>query len=234
MAYDIFISYRREDSQGLISGTNIARSIKQQLEIEGYKGRVFFDYSELSDSDFERVILSAIEQCKVFVLVLSKDSMMRCTNPNDWVRREILHAVKYGLKIIPIEPDNLFNGYPANFPDELRVVQREQHSKIHMDSSFERDVRAMIEQRIEPTLPKRNYKGAFRWTLAALVAVVLIGSGIAMLYPTLQEKIIQHREERLAEQERIAEEDRLVAEQAERERIAAETAEAERKAKEQA
>ncbi len=47
MAYDIFISYRRKDSAGLTSGTNIARTIKQQLGIEGYKNRVFFDYSEL-------------------------------------------------------------------------------------------------------------------------------------------------------------------------------------------
>ena len=153
MAYDIFISYRRKDCAGLTSGTDIARTIKQQLEIEGYKHRVFFDYSELSDDDFEKIILKAIERCKVFILVLSRDSMIRCVNDDDWVRREILHAQKCGLKIIPVEPDNLFNGYPDEFPAELDVVKRIQHTTIHMDSSFERDMRAMIESRITPILP---------------------------------------------------------------------------------
>lgn len=152
MAYDIFVSYRRKDCAGLTSGTNIARTIKQQLEIEGYKHRVFFDYSELSDDDFEKIILKAIERCKVFILVLSRDSMMRCVNDDDWVRREILHAQKRGLKIIPVEPDNLFNGYPDEFPAELDIVKRIQHTTIHMDSSFERDMRAMIEARIRPIL----------------------------------------------------------------------------------
>ena len=152
MAYDIFISYRRKDCDGLTSGTNIARTIKQQLEIEGYKNRVFFDYSELSDDDFEKIILKAIEGCKVFVLVLSKDSMMRCVNNDDWVRREILYAQACGLKIIPIEADNLFNGYPENFPAELNIVKTNQHTTIHLDSSFERDMRAMIDARIRPIL----------------------------------------------------------------------------------
>ncbi len=153
MAYDIFISYRRTDRDGLNSGTYIARTIKQELELEGYQDRVFFDYSELSDNEFEGVILGAIEQCKVFVLVLSKDSMMRCVNEGDWVRREILHAQKCGLKIIPVEPDNLFNGYPADFPAELEVVKKTQHTRIHTDSSFERDIQAMIQARITPILP---------------------------------------------------------------------------------
>ncbi|MBO5875270.1 MAG: TIR domain-containing protein [Alistipes sp.] len=156
MAYDIFISYRRKDSAGLTSGTNIARTIKQQLEIEGYKNRVFFDYSELSDDEFEKIILTAIEQCKVFVLVLSRDSMMRCANDGDWVRREICHAQKCGLKIIPIEPDNLFNGYPESFPSELDIIKRIQHTTIHMDSSFERDMRAMIDSRIAPVLSQQS------------------------------------------------------------------------------
>ena len=153
MAYDIFISYRRVDKENRTSGTNIARTIKQQLEIEGYKDRVFFDHSESHDDELEKVILSAIEECKVFILVLTKDSMMRCVNEGDWVRREILHARKCGLKIIPVEPDTLFNGYPENFPAELNVVKSIQHSKVHMDSSFERDIQAMIKTRISKCAP---------------------------------------------------------------------------------
>lgn len=161
MAYDIFISYRRTDRDGLNSGTYIARTIKQELELEGYQDRVFFDYSELSDNEFEDVILGAIKQCKIFVLVLSKDSMMRCVNEGDWVRREILHAQECGLKIIPIEPDNLFNGYPEGFPKELDVVKKTQHTRVHTDSSFERDIQAMIKTRISPILPPKKIPAAY-------------------------------------------------------------------------
>ena len=44
--YDIFISYRRLDAQGNISGRDQARLIAKQLELEGY--HPFFDYSEYS------------------------------------------------------------------------------------------------------------------------------------------------------------------------------------------
>ena len=39
-AYDIFISYRRKDAQGSDKGVHIARTIKQYLEIKGYKDGV--------------------------------------------------------------------------------------------------------------------------------------------------------------------------------------------------
>ena len=61
--YDIFISYRRVDSEGRTSGRDIARTIKLELEKRGYK--VFFDYSEIRDNEFENVILPAIHNSAV-------------------------------------------------------------------------------------------------------------------------------------------------------------------------
>lgn len=171
MAYDIFISYRRTDNKGYTTGTSIARSIKQQLELERYKDRIFFDYSNLHDEEFEKIILSAIEQSRIFILVLTQDAMMRCVNPNDWVRREIMHAQKCGLKIIPINPDNLFNGYPNKFPKELEIVRKIQHTTIHMDASFESDIRLLIEKRIEPALQNSNTPSKTSTTAGALVRI---------------------------------------------------------------
>ena len=149
MAYDIFVSYRRFDNTGRISGTDIARCIKLQLELCGYQGRVFFDHTNINDDEYEQVIMSAIEQCRVFVLVLTKDSMMRCGNKNDMVRREILHARLHGLKIVPVVVDDLFNNeYPEDFPVELNIIKRLQHTTIHRDASFERDVAHLVERRI--------------------------------------------------------------------------------------
>ncbi len=96
--YDIFISYRRFDSKGRTSGRDIARTIKLELEKRGYK--VFFDYSELKDNEFENIILPAVRNSKALLFILSEDSLVRCANEGDWVRREIYTAIETGVKII--------------------------------------------------------------------------------------------------------------------------------------
>ena len=58
-SYDIFISYRRLDEQGNISGRDQARLIAKQLELEGY--HPFFDYSEIKDNEFDKVIIPDVE-----------------------------------------------------------------------------------------------------------------------------------------------------------------------------
>ena len=109
--YDIFISYRRQDSEGRTSGRDIARTLKLEFERRGYS--VFFDYSEIRDDDFEKIILPAVQNAKVFLLVLSKDSLDRCVRQGDWVRREIETAICSGCKIIPLNPDGVLCGTPT-------------------------------------------------------------------------------------------------------------------------
>ena len=171
----IFISYRRTDLNGKNSGTDIARTIKQHLEISGYMNQVFFDFCELSDDEFENIILSEIRGCKVFILVLTHDTMHRCVNDDDWVRREILEAVKHNKKIIPIEVDDLFNGYPIDMISELDIIKRLQHSKVHMDSSFENDMNAIIETRIAPvTKPRKSKSNKLEHILIASFAIIAL------------------------------------------------------------
>lgn len=177
----IFVSYRRTDLNGKTSGTNIARTIKQHLEISGYENRVFFDYCDLSDDEFENIILSEIRGCKVFILVLTRDTMHRCVNDDDWVRREILEAAKHNVKIVPIEVDNLFNGYPEGMISDLDIIKRLQHSKVHMDSSFENDMNAIIEARIAPVVKPHKSNKLKHILIAsfAIIALVLAGWLIA-------------------------------------------------------
>ena len=144
--YDIFISYRRFDSKGRTSGRDIARTIKLELEKRGYK--VFFDYSELKDNEFENIILPAVRNSKALLFILSEDSLIRCANEGDWVRREIYTAIESGVKIIPINPDNAFNGWPENLPKELEPMKHQQFSDINMGSLFEKSVDKLIEDRL--------------------------------------------------------------------------------------
>lgn len=154
--FDVFISYRRVDSEGRTSGRDIARTIKLELEKRGYG--VFFDYSEIKDNEFEDTILPAIHNSKVFIIVLSKDALLRCVNEEDWVRREIETAINVGCKIIPVSPDGAFNGWPSNLPDTIRPIIRQQVSDISMGSLFEISIDKLIEERIDEVIKKELAK----------------------------------------------------------------------------
>lgn len=153
MDYDIFISYRRTDAKGNISGRDIARLLSKEFKLYGYK--TFFDYSELKDNDFAQTIIPAVENCKIFILVVTTDSLVRCSNTDDWVRREIKTAIDNNVKIITVNPDNAFNGWPEQLPEELLSIKTIQMSAIDMNSNFEVTVKQMIEDRILPVLPRR-------------------------------------------------------------------------------
>ena len=85
---------------------------------------------------FDDVILSKIRTCKVFILILSPDALLRCYNQNDWVRREIKEAIDSGCHIIPINPDGAFEGRPKDLPNEIELIKRIHISEMNMDTMF--------------------------------------------------------------------------------------------------
>ena len=127
---DIFISYRRVD------GRDYARNIMQALKIVGYP-KVFFDYNSLRDGVFNTQILDAIFSCKDFILVISPLALKNCGREGDWVAREIRTAIKYQKKIIPIVIEDTFQGWPADFPNDLSSIKDIQFHKLLTDEYFE-------------------------------------------------------------------------------------------------
>lgn len=127
---DIFISYRRVD------GRDYARNIMQALKIVGYP-KVFFDYNSLRDGVFNTQILDAIYSCKDFILVISPLALKNCGREGDWVAREIRTAIKYHKKIIPIVIEDTFQGWPADFPEDLSSIKDIHFHKLMTDEYFE-------------------------------------------------------------------------------------------------
>lgn len=149
--YDIFISYRRD------GGAQYARILQLMLIQRGYK--VFLDYDELTDGIFSDKIRAAIEETPVFMLVLSKGSMKRCTNDGDWVRKEITLAVNQNKHIIPVNPDNGFDGFPEGMPSDLKeFISSRQHSEISFGQALGVTIDLLIKNRLVPTLGERNSK----------------------------------------------------------------------------
>ena len=85
--YDIFICYRRVDSDGGINGRDIARSLQYSLVKRGFK--VYFNYSELIDISDLQITQSAISHSRNFVLILTKGIFDGCSDSTDHVRIEI-------------------------------------------------------------------------------------------------------------------------------------------------
>ena len=91
---DIFFSYRRD------GGIEITRSLKMALNKKGYT--TFFDNDSIGGGVFSTKILNNIEKSDNYILILSPNALDRCIDENDWVRREIEHAVKCEKNIIPV------------------------------------------------------------------------------------------------------------------------------------
>ena len=114
MKHDVFISYRRE------SGGTMARILRDRLTEMGY--RVFFDRESLRSGYFNTALYSVIDQCRDVIVVLSPDALDRCANADDWVRREVEHALYQKKNVIPVMLDGF--AFPAELPesmDDLRL-----------------------------------------------------------------------------------------------------------------
>lgn len=163
MAYDVFITYRRE------GGKQYARNLQLMLQLRGFS--VFFDYDELTDGPFRPEIETAIRECAVYMIVLTKGTLEKCSEPGNWVRREIETAVHAGKRIVPVNADATFDGVPENAPEEIRrAVEENQQSEIHFGQTLNSDVDLLVNRRIRPFIPHRKLK--WKWIAGGLLLCI--------------------------------------------------------------
>lgn len=113
MQYDIFISYRRD------GGDMMAHILYERLTQKGYS--VFQDVESLRSGKFNTAIYEKIEQCKDVILILPPNALDRCVDEDDWVRKEIIYALKNKKNIIPI----MLRGFswPEELPKEIADIR---------------------------------------------------------------------------------------------------------------
>lgn len=172
MKYDIFISYRRG------GGKDVARMLKESLTSKGYN--VFLDFDELKDGYFDEKIMHAIDEAPVFILVLSKGSMDRCVEDEDWVRKEIEYALSKDRQIVPIDPDHEFDGFPEAMPVALREeVGQHQFSVLDTGQLFNESLDKIDKNRLSKVIRRERIK-RYKWlkyVLAIGVTALLILGG---------------------------------------------------------
>ncbi len=122
----VFISYRRE------GGAETARLVRKELEARGW--RVFLDVDDLKSSYFDDRLLREIENADGFVLILSPGSLDRCAEPDDWLRREIAHALVRGKRIVPVLKEGFRFPPKESLPADVRELLR--HNAVLYSHNF--------------------------------------------------------------------------------------------------
>src|SRR5579863_2817116 len=123
MARAIFISYRRDDSEG-----EAGRLYDDLVRVFG-NDAVFMDVSGIHPGkDFRQAIEDNVAQCAVLLAVIGPvwasiidaTGVRRIDQLNDFVRLEIASALKRGVDVIPLLVHGARMPTPAQLPDDLQ------------------------------------------------------------------------------------------------------------------
>jgi len=168
----IFISYRRED------GAAFAGRLFDRLSDRFGAERVFMDVDDIEPGrDFVEAIEQAVAESSVLLVVIGKSWLRREIDDEDFVHREILAALRHGLKVIPILTAGASMPEAAALPEDLAPFTRK-NAIILRDSHFHDDV-AVLLGILERELPRyRGGKRGWGWAALLTAALLLVLGGI--------------------------------------------------------
>jgi hypothetical protein len=147
---DIFICYRREDSEGY------AGRLHDPLADHFGKRAVFIDVDNLHPGvEFEKVIESTLLRSAVVLVIIGPrwiDSRLR--NENDYVRREIHAALKGKKRIIPVLVGGARVPSREKLPPELAALAGKNAVTLH-HPTWRTDVSRLVAS-LEKILARRK------------------------------------------------------------------------------
>lgn len=129
----IFISYRVKDTAAATG--RLADALKQHLE----EDQIFMDIDKLEPGvDFTEVISRSLDACDVLLAVIGPDwtgydpdtRRSRIQDPNDWVRLELVTALKRNIRVVPVLVDDAVLPQTEELPEDLHPLLRRQTYEI--------------------------------------------------------------------------------------------------------
>lgn len=169
MGYDIFISYRRD------GGEQSAKAIYDRLRDNGYN--VFLDVETLRSGAFNEKLYSVIEECSDVLVILSPQSLDRCTNNDDWVRLEISHALKCNKNVIPIMLRDF--KFPEVLPQDIDALRYQNgiQASVEFFDAFLQKLYSFMKSK--PGIVRRFFNSlSWRMSLIAVLCCLLLISGL--------------------------------------------------------
>lgn len=141
-AKTVFISYRREPV-----GESLAGRLTTELKHQGYD--VFLDVTSMRAGPFSEQIEKEVQTRSHFILVVTPNSLERCSRPDDWIRREFELAVKHKRNIVPVVADSADWSTESGHLEKLSGYQRQ----ILKHDSFQNDVSELIVRFLSLEVP---------------------------------------------------------------------------------
>lgn len=142
----IFISYRRNDSQG--STGRLADALKARFS----ESEIFRDVDDIEDGvDFVETIDRALASCVAllavigprWISIIDNKGRRRLDDPNDFTRTEIAAALKRNVRVIPVLVDGAVMPDPDELPDDLKLLARRNAREL-TDKRWEFDVQQLL------------------------------------------------------------------------------------------
>jgi WD40 repeat protein len=138
----IFVSYRREDSAGTTG------RLFDRLARRFPRSRIFMDVDSIEPGeDFLKNIEQAVASCDVLIAVIGtrwllssdREGKSELDNPEDFVRLEIVTALKRGIRVIPVLVEGASMPSSRELPEELEPLRRRNaielsHTRFNTDA----------------------------------------------------------------------------------------------------
>jgi hypothetical protein len=181
----VFINYRSSDAGWAVHLDNA-------LSARFGADRVFRASRSIQPGeDFIDRILSTVEASNVLMAVIGpgwlaatdKDGVRALDNGGDWVRREIAHAFRRRVQVLPLLVDNAPPLEPAGLPDDIAQIARCQYLRIN-HRAVQTDTQRVGDELVKliPELAVPAKRRGRLWLFAALamaVAVLLVAGAVA-------------------------------------------------------
>ena len=163
--FDVFISYSRKDIDAV-------KTIKNELERNGFPCWIDIDGIESGDENFKRKIVPALDVCKVALFFISVDSQR-----SEWTDKELGYAKRHGKHVVPLRfnDDTLVGEFDieygnANIIDWRRSEQRNKLSDLFIlcwsaNASKSEYVRRELSQALNLAYPKIQPREKARLTI---------------------------------------------------------------------
>lgn len=166
---EIFISYRRD------GGEFFAKKLRDTLVKNHY--HAFLDIEGLGSGNFNEHLLEAIDSSYDYILLLSKNSLDRCINDDDWVRKEIEYAkLKQKHFIILINKDFSF---PENLPSNLDFL-RNNNNIDYIEYEVIDDIPILMKSIKEKLITKSHKYEIFLHKILPSLLGIFFAIGIAV------------------------------------------------------
>jgi len=191
----IFVSYRREDTQG------DAGRICDHLTDHFGRNQVFFDIDSIPPGeDFVEHLQTKISECDILIVIVGKqwlnasdqNGVRRLDIPADFVRIEIAAALKRNIPIFPVLLNGADMPSAKDLPDELAALSRQQAIQLRY-VGFRQQIPLLIQaienkrkeqgrKRRSKFLPAFAFTGIGRIAIAGICILAIFGFYLAQHY----------------------------------------------------